>query len=216
MFRNPVGAPHSTVRARKPPCHAGGARVRVPSAPPIESITCALLGPLVRGIFYRLSNVPLIFTWDTPPAVDETQLRRSARRSGLGWFREWGRLQSRSPRHTLADPGHARFDGVGIDRIDDCATCVTDDPGDVEGHLSAGPGQADKGPAQRIEISIAHLRPFQQRYHTRLRTLALLSGVPASLGNTSPVPPVRARCLRKMASHAEMGTVRRPAAVLGG
>jgi len=72
-----------------------------------------------------------------PSAIDDTQGRCSAWRglnSGRGW-RRWH--QSDTPRNALADSRQCRIDGVGIDRIDDRAARVPDDPRDVERRFTA-------------------------------------------------------------------------------
>jgi hypothetical protein len=67
-------------------------RIRVPSTPPVISNVCPTLRASARDIFYRLSNVPLMFVSDAP-SIDDAQLRMSTR--GVGHL-----LQSRFP---LAD-----------------------------------------------------------------------------------------------------------------
>jgi hypothetical protein len=62
---------------------------------------------------------PLISLAGRPPPLDHTELWRAARRNRLGWFRRWGPIQAGSLRHAFADPGHARFNGVGVNRVDD-------------------------------------------------------------------------------------------------
>ncbi len=47
-----------------------GARVRVPSAPPVNSSTCDILGRSARGTFYCFSNVPLIVSVRAASALD--------------------------------------------------------------------------------------------------------------------------------------------------
>jgi hypothetical protein len=95
-----------------------GSRVRVPSAPPVKSITCAIVGARGRRVFYWSSNVPLIFAANPLPALDDAQLRGPVRRGrGAGRCGRLGRRETGSPRYAFADPRYPRINGVGIQNI---------------------------------------------------------------------------------------------------
>jgi hypothetical protein len=127
------------------------------------------------------------------PSVNETQLRRPTWGRRFWGLRLWSHRQPDALRNALADTGQRRIDGVSVDRIDNRASRMPNDSGDVKCRFIACAGQVDECPAPRVHVAIANLCQLQKGHPHPLPDVRLIEW---STGRTrKDEPPARSSAM---------------------